>query len=62
MTAERTLEIALQIEEWRLRQFGSERYIGELKAVAEDTGLPEEDMLQFCLNIFVRRINKRREQ
>ena len=62
MTPEKTLEIALQIEEWRLMQFGSERYMGELKAVAEDMDLPEEEMLQFCLNVFVRRIKRHQQQ
>ena len=58
MKPAREAEIAFLIEEWRLLQFGSERYMGELKAVGIDMGIPDVEMKEFCLNVFVRRMRK----
>jgi hypothetical protein len=43
----RALEIALTILGWRYRQMGTERFMGELKAVVEDTDVPDDEMLEF---------------
>lgn len=44
---DQTLEIAMEILAWRFRQLGSERFMGELKAVVEDTEVSDEKMLKF---------------
>jgi hypothetical protein len=41
------LEIALKTLVWRFRQLGTERFMGELKAVVEDTDIQDEKMLEF---------------
>ncbi len=58
MTPERRLQIALIVEEWRLLQFGSERYMGELKAVGQDMGIPDAEMMEFCMQVLADRIQK----
>lgn len=47
MDKQRQLEIALKVLEWRYRQLGTEQFMGELKAVSADTGIPDEEMFEF---------------
>lgn len=51
MDDERKLEIALTILKWRYRQLGTERFMGELKAVVEDTDVPDAEMLEFLKSL-----------
>ncbi len=43
----RSFEIAMEILAWRFRQMGSEKFMGELKAVVEDTKISDGEMLEF---------------
>lgn len=51
MNNERRLEIAMTILGWRRSQLGMERFMGELKAVVEDTGVPDDEMLEFIKSL-----------
>ncbi len=59
MKPERLAEIALLLQEWRVRQLHTERYMGELKAAAEDLGIDDLEMLLFCTTIFTRMLNRK---
>ena len=54
----RMSEISLLLQEWRLRQLGSEHYMGELKAAAEDLNISDEEMQHFCITFFVQLIER----
>jgi hypothetical protein len=51
MEDKRKLEIALAILTWRYRQLGTERFMGELKAVVKDTDVPDDEMLAFLKSL-----------
>ena len=60
MEQARMNEIALLLQEWRWRQLGTERYMGELKAAAEDLNIPDQEMETFCLSIGERMLKRNR--
>jgi len=55
-----TDEIALLLQEWHWRQLGTERFMGTLKAAAEDLGIADERMQEFCLYITERMLRARK--
>ncbi len=45
--SERIFEIAFIALIWRFKQLGTEKFMGEMKAVAEDMGIPDGEMFEF---------------
>ena len=46
------LELAIKALKFRLKNLGSERFMGELKAVAEDNKISEDEMSKLCESVF----------
>lgn len=61
MEDKRKLEIALTILGWRYCQLGTERFMGELKAVVEDTDVEDGEMLEFLKCLSTERKDKKKE-
>lgn len=55
-----TDEIALLLQEWHWKQLGTERFMGTLKAAAEDLGIADERMQGFCLHMSGRMLRAKR--
>ena len=47
------LELALKALKFRLKDLGSKRFMGELKAVAEDNKISEDEMFKLCKEVFL---------
>ena len=56
--ATRITEIALQLQVWQYRQLATERYMGGLKAAAEDLGIADAEMFEFY-KVIVERMRRR---
>ena len=59
MPPERIAEIAIDLTKWRWRRFGTELYVAELKHVADELGIAEDEMRAFYNAIGERMANRR---
>lgn len=58
MNTNRAAEIAFLLQERRVHQLWSREYMIELQTAAEDLGIPDGEMLDFCIFILCRCIEK----
>lgn len=62
MEEKRIIAICLTIIGCRLNQLGSEKFMGELKAIAEDNEIPDTEMFEVCKLVFNESAENRRKK